>query len=958
MKTLTCSWCDAPNAPGATTCASCGAPLREEGARLVMESVARALPPDTVLRDGDYKILAILGQGGFGITYRALNSRLGREVAIKEFFPSSCDREGLLVSPSGGTTAIDYENGKAAFLSEARVLARFDHPAIVRVFGAWEENRSAYMEMELLRGQTLAHVLDQYRRLSPNDVLRLFNPILDALQVLHNEGYLHRDIKPQNLMLCGVAQGATDAEHCVRHARAVLLDFGAAHHVGSGASQALSVVVTPGYAPLEQYAVRARRGAFTDIYALCATLYHALSGQAPPPASDRAIGQALTPLEDLVSGLPKEWYAAIAAGLQTEIAKRPQSVGELRALMGGQNPSVPPPYQPYQSAPKPYGANDLSALINQPGAQTPQLGANHPNSQAQSLIAQSLLNAVPDPNAPQVLAPPAPNYNPQHPLGSNASGAPVALSQPSGAVPLVPPQASQTAGHQPSTAQQHAQNQAQQNNVVNDVRMRQIAALLYLGSPIVFAFLWWLFAVSSGGGGGPHYAPVPPPPQVIPPPITRPYNPPPAPSMSSQADLPKMRFSLANSAQSSLKEWSDKSATITNTALSPDGKWAAGIDSGGTATLWDVETGQRRSNLLRLNGTQTAHFSFAPDSSKLMIHEINVSDPRWDDRQNPFLNSQNPEKFPRKSILHMIDVATRKTLWSKKNNDQIPAWSNNSSRLNVTRHDSSPLGWVAASGKPFSNYNGDTAYYHDPETYYSDDGIWAAELSRLPIKIRTASGRKSWHWGLVDEGYFSKDRLWFAPDSRWIMAGIISTSAEAENKHIIFRDIETGKVISDWQNEPSSRYKPEFDFTISPKGRYVVIRNGTNALRIWNVREHGDLILQWDLSGINYYGPFVTHSDAQLLGNRLFFSPDESKIVMIDGDRRVYDTIRLIDITTRKVREMKKPSVTSRPQFQWTPDGKSIAWIDSISGKMGRLKLSDFKTAVSVQVLAGGPPKS
>ncbi len=815
MKPLTCSWCDASNIAGATTCASCGAPLREEGARLVMESVARALPPDTVLRDGDYKILAILGQGGFGITYRALNSRLGREVAIKEFFPSSCDREGLLVSPSGGTTAIDYENGKAAFLSEARVLARFDHPAIVRVFGAWEENRSAYMEMELLRGQTLAHVLEQYRRLSPSDVLRLFGPILDALQVLHNEGYLHRDIKPQNLMLCAVAQGATDAEGCVRHARAVLLDFGAAHHVGSGVSQALSVVVTPGYAPLEQYAVRARRGAFTDIYALCATLYHALSGQAPPPASDRAIGQALTPLEDLVSGLPKEWYRAINAGLQTEIAKRPQSVGELRALMGGQNPSAPPPYQPYQSAPKPYGVDDSSKILNP----SQPIGANNPSSQAQSLIAQSLMNAVPDPNAPQVLA--APNLNLQHPL--SASGTSPALSQP-GSVQMVPPQASQNAGNQPSTAQQHAQNQTQLNNAANDVRMRQIAALLYLGSPIVFALLWWLFAVSQGPHAGP-----PPMPMEVSPPITRPYE------LSAPISKP----------------------------FSPLPPITKPYNSSPVAPITLSSPPQMRFSMTK-----------------------------------PFLDDEGKR----------LSVPSAKPEWSLKTID----------------------GNIAS----FSNY----------------------------------ANKKSLQWIVDASEDFRIDSFQFAPDNSWVMARIYRNRAGNSSERIVFFDLQTGKPFSNWKNEPSPYYGKEFDFTISPKGRYVVIRNGINALRIWNVRTHDDLILQWDSPHRNYYQPYRTHNEERLLGNRLTFSPDESKIVMIDGpeisenlrlggfgaDPR--DKIRLIDLVTNQVREVASPHNISSLKLQFTPEVKSVAWFDSGTYQLGDLKLAAFTNPVPVQVLAGGPP--
>ena len=230
-------------------------------------------------------------------------------------------------------------------------------------------------------------------------------------------------------------------------------------------------------------------------------------------------------------------------------------------------------------------------------------------------------------------------------------------------------------------------------------------------------------------------------------------------------------------------------------------------------------------------------------------------------------------------------------------------------------------------------------------------------VSNRLVRPRTVDGEKNMQWELSAGNHFQKYQLQFAPDNSWLMAPITDTNTSPRGKHIAFFGLKTGKVINDWQKEPALHYGQEFDFTISPKGRYVVIRNGTNALRFWNVRNHADMVLQWDLQGVNYYGQFVSRPETQLLGNRLFFSPDESKIVMIDSDQQVRDTIRLIDIPTRTVREIKRPSVISSPQFQWTPDGNSIAWIDGVSGKMGRLKLTDFKTTVPVQVLAGAPPQ-
>jgi serine/threonine protein kinase len=287
-----------------------------------------ALTAGTMLRDGTYRLGSVLGQGGFGITYRASDVTLQREVAVKEFFPLGCGRAGALVQPTITSSLPDFEEARAKFLKEARVLARFRHPGIVQVYAVWEENGTAYFAMEMLHGRALSGVLEEHGRpLDEAEVLPILRQVLEALAEVHVAGLLHRDIKPDNIML-------TDLQ------RAVLIDFGAAKEVAATPrSQAHSIVVTPGYAPLEQYARRARRGAYTDIYALCATMYHLLGGEAPPAASDRAVGVELVPLRQLNPNVSHRVAGAIEQGLQTEIDKRPQTVPEFLALLQGQSTS-------------------------------------------------------------------------------------------------------------------------------------------------------------------------------------------------------------------------------------------------------------------------------------------------------------------------------------------------------------------------------------------------------------------------------------------------------------------------------------------------------------------------------------------------------------------------------------------------------------------------------------------
>jgi serine/threonine protein kinase len=261
--------------------------LSKSGARR-----ANALSSEYLL--DEYRVETILGAGGFGVTYKALDTHLNAWVAIKEYFPvewSFRDADGVtvhantqgLASASGGQTS-DYEWGLERFLDEARVLAQIQHPYVVRVKRYFRANGTAYIVMEYEEGEPLSTVLDQHQTLSENEVRGLLEDVLPALQAVHEQGYLHRDIKPANLYLRS------------RDHRVMLIDFGAARAAIGRHSRNVTSLVTPGYSPPEQYTTRNDRyGTWTDLYALGAVLYRCVTGHTPPEAAERLLDDNLEP---------------------------------------------------------------------------------------------------------------------------------------------------------------------------------------------------------------------------------------------------------------------------------------------------------------------------------------------------------------------------------------------------------------------------------------------------------------------------------------------------------------------------------------------------------------------------------------------------------------------------------------------------------------------------------------
>lgn len=271
---------------------------------------------------GDYRIKRVLGAGGFGITYLADEIALARQVTIKEYFPVdyAVRLQGGEAVPRSQDVSGDYKWGLERFIDEAKTLARFDHPNIVRVYRYFEANRTAYMVLRFEEGKSLKTWLKELGRAPRQAELdQIVRPLLDALEVIHKGDFLHRDIAPDNIM--------------IRPDRTpVLIDFGSARGEIASHSRTVSALVKPGYSPYEQYATTtSQQGAWTDIYALGATLYHAITGKRPPDAPSRIVKDEYTPAREAAVGSYRAGFlSAIDQALRCEPGDRPQSVAAWR----------------------------------------------------------------------------------------------------------------------------------------------------------------------------------------------------------------------------------------------------------------------------------------------------------------------------------------------------------------------------------------------------------------------------------------------------------------------------------------------------------------------------------------------------------------------------------------------------------------------------------------------------
>ena len=299
-----------------------------------------ALPAGTRL--GEFEITGVLGEGGFGIVYCAHDTSLERQVALKEYLPSFAARSTQAhVSVRSAQNADSFEAGLRSFINEARMLAQFDHPSLVKVYRFWEANGTAYMAMPYYRGPTLKQALKE--RSAPPDeawLKALLAPLLDALEVIHQHQCYHRDIAPDNILM-------------LDEGRPLLLDFGAARRAIGGMNQAFTVILKQNYAPIEQYAEMPgmSQGAWTDLYALASVVHFAIDGHAPPPAVSRMLADPYVPLATRHAGRYSPGFLeAVDRALAFRPEERPQSVAAMRALLGldafvpGERTGMPAPH--------------------------------------------------------------------------------------------------------------------------------------------------------------------------------------------------------------------------------------------------------------------------------------------------------------------------------------------------------------------------------------------------------------------------------------------------------------------------------------------------------------------------------------------------------------------------------------------------------------------------------------
>ncbi|OGA96128.1 MAG: hypothetical protein A3G27_00505 [Betaproteobacteria bacterium RIFCSPLOWO2_12_FULL_66_14] len=280
-----------------------------------------ALPLRSMLQE--YRIEQVLGAGGFGITYLACDTNLDKNVALKEYLPGELamrSPDGKVVAQATGHEA-GYRWGLERFLQEARTLAKFSHPHIVRVLRYFEANATAYMVMDYEKGDPLKVVLQHDPQPPEAKLKALIAPLLDGLAAVHATGFLHRDIKPDNIFVR--ADG-----------RPVLIDFGAARQALGGETRSLTAILTPGYAPLEQYSGEGKQGPWTDLYAMGGVLYRAVVDKNPPDAVTRIRGDTLgAGLAAMRGKYSEAFLRAIEWALTLDEKKRPQNVAQWKVAL-------------------------------------------------------------------------------------------------------------------------------------------------------------------------------------------------------------------------------------------------------------------------------------------------------------------------------------------------------------------------------------------------------------------------------------------------------------------------------------------------------------------------------------------------------------------------------------------------------------------------------------------------
>ncbi len=314
-----CPNCFSTNHYQQNVCTACG----------FQNTVARdkkALPEEQLLHQR-YLVGRVLGIGGFGITYIAYDTALKERIAIKEYFPAEWvirQKENNRIIPISQSQEQFYRHGREKFIEEARVLNQLkDIDNIVNVRAFFEENGGAYMVMDFLDGYTLNRYfrVNRQRCISYERANQIILSTGAALHRVHQQGLLHRDVSPDNIMID-------------KSGKVYLIDFGSARMYALNSPKSKSVMVKPGFAPLEQYSRSGNQGPWTDVYALAATYYYLTTGKRPPEAPERIAGVPVIPLKNMVSNIPGQISDAVEHALEEQWSNRPQNIRDFMVEMG------------------------------------------------------------------------------------------------------------------------------------------------------------------------------------------------------------------------------------------------------------------------------------------------------------------------------------------------------------------------------------------------------------------------------------------------------------------------------------------------------------------------------------------------------------------------------------------------------------------------------------------------
>ncbi|UJB68985.1 serine/threonine protein kinase [Acaryochloris sp. 'Moss Beach'] len=313
--------CASSNDDHLKTCQTCGAPLQSSA----NSSILHCLPSDSYLLNGRYRVDSQLGEGGFGITYRGTDLKTSQKVVIKELWPEKGGRHEKTVIWPMSISPKEKKQQLKKFQIEAEYQHQCKHPCIAEVYSWFEENDTAYIIMEFISGQSLFQILQADGALPEERVKQYFLQVGEALKVVHNHNFLHRDIKPDNIII------NTDD-------KAVLIDFGSTREFIAGQTHEMSQTLTKGYAPLEQYSYRSKRWPATDFYSLCASMYELLTGNLPTEAVLRVQEKSdpLIPPSRYCPSISPLMEKVILIGLNMKVEHRFQDADEIIAALKGQ----------------------------------------------------------------------------------------------------------------------------------------------------------------------------------------------------------------------------------------------------------------------------------------------------------------------------------------------------------------------------------------------------------------------------------------------------------------------------------------------------------------------------------------------------------------------------------------------------------------------------------------------